>query len=85
MSHVWPQRTHYAATFCGEGYFPLRQIAMQHTNQYHTDLEGPEPSAEADRWVEVNDCHFLFHRGQSWTREDARTFAVDAWNYLGFD
>lgn len=44
-------------------------------------LEGAEPTS--DRWLEVNECKYLFHSGQKWTREDAREFSKAAWNYLG--
>jgi hypothetical protein len=45
-------------------------------------LQGDEPTS--GRWVEVNDCLFLFHQGQKWTRNDGREFAKAAWNYFGF-
>lgn len=45
-------------------------------------LQGDEPDTE--RWVEANDCLFLFHSGQKWSREDGREFAKVAWNYFGF-
>ena len=48
------------------------------------DLQGDaEPTA--DRWVEVNECFFLFHKNQKWTRKDGREFAAAAWNYFGFE
>jgi hypothetical protein len=47
-------------------------------------LEGPEPSNESERWIEVNECKYLFHSGQKWSRTDGRNFANAAWNYLGF-
>lgn len=46
------------------------------------NLQGDEPSE--NRWLEVNECFFLFHPGQEWTRKDGRDFAKAAWNYLGF-
>jgi hypothetical protein len=46
-------------------------------------LQGGEPSF--GRWVEANNCFYLFHSNQKWTREDGREFAKAAWNYLGFD
>jgi hypothetical protein len=46
------------------------------------NLQGDEPTT--DRWVEVNECFFLFHSNQKWTREDGREFAKAAWNYCGF-
>ena len=45
-------------------------------------LEGSEPSVEGERWLEVNDCKFLFAQGQKWSRQDGRDFAHAAWNYL---
>lgn len=50
----------------------------------YNELEGAEPSDEGSRWLEANDVKFLFHWAQSWTRADARRFAEDAWEYLGF-
>jgi hypothetical protein len=47
------------------------------------NLQGDEPSE--DRWVEVNECFFLFHPGQKWNRADGREFAKAAWNYFGFE
>lgn len=46
------------------------------------NLQGDEPNE--GRWLEVNECFFLFHPGQKWTREDGREFAKAAWNYFGF-
>lgn len=48
-------------------------------------LQGEEPNAEPQRWMEVNECFFLFHPAQRWTRADGRDFAYAAWNYLGFN
>jgi hypothetical protein len=45
-------------------------------------LEGNEPSDDSDRWVEVNECKYLFHSAQKWSRQDGRDFAYAAWNYL---
>lgn len=45
-------------------------------------LQGNEPTT--NRWLEVNECFFLFHSNQKWTREDGREFAKAAWNYCGF-
>jgi hypothetical protein len=45
-------------------------------------LQGDEPAS--GRWLEVNECFFLFHQNQKWTREDGREFANAAWNYFGF-
>lgn len=46
------------------------------------NLQGDEP--DEGRWLEVNECLFLFHSGQKWTRADGREFAKAAWNYFGF-
>lgn len=47
-------------------------------------LQGDEPAEEPDRWLEVNECKFLFSDAQAWSRADGRDFAKAAWNYLGF-
>jgi hypothetical protein len=52
---------------------------------YHVwdKLQGEaEPSAQSDRWLEVNEAKYLFHSGQDWNRKDGRDFANAAWNYL---
>ncbi|MCW8964411.1 MAG: nucleotidyltransferase [Gammaproteobacteria bacterium] len=46
-------------------------------------LQGDEP--DEGRWLEVNECFFLFHPDQKWTRKDGREFAKAAWNYFGFE
>jgi hypothetical protein len=46
-------------------------------------LNGAEPSEDNRRWLEVNECKYLFHQAQKWTRQDGRDFAKAAWNYLG--
>jgi hypothetical protein len=50
----------------------------------YESLEGDEPSAGADRWLEANGCKYLFTTAQPWTRADGRDFANKAWGYLGF-
>jgi hypothetical protein len=45
-------------------------------------LEGGRPSESDDRWVEANECFYLFHDGQDWARADGRDFAKAARNYL---
>lgn len=47
-------------------------------------LQGEEPSDSNIRWLEVNECVYLFHNGQKWTRSNGREFAHAAWNYLGY-
>jgi len=46
------------------------------------NLQGDEP--DSGRWVEVNECFYLFHSSQKWTREDGREFSKAAWNYFGY-
>lgn len=46
------------------------------------NLQGDEPTS--DRWMESNECFYLFHPNQKWNREDGREFAKAAWNYFGF-
>ena len=41
-----------------------------------------EPIAGA-RWHEVDECKYLFHTAQSWSRRDARDFSQAAQNFLG--
>lgn len=48
----------------------------------YNSLDGTEPSK--NRWVEVNECFYLFHSAQKWNRQDGRVFAQAAWNYCGF-
>jgi hypothetical protein len=48
------------------------------------ELDGDEPTVEDDRWLEVNECKYLFHGGQDWARTDGRDFVKAAWNYLGY-
>lgn len=52
---------------------------------YHiwSELQG-DNELEINRWLEVNECFYLFHANQEWSRADAREFAKAAWNYLGF-
>jgi len=46
-------------------------------------LQGDEPTDTESRWLEVNECFYLFHGEQKWNRGDGRDFAKAAWNYLG--
>lgn len=48
------------------------------------NLQGAEPSSNSERWLEVNECKYLFNSTQAWTRADGRAFAKAAWNYLGY-
>jgi hypothetical protein len=49
-----------------------------------TDLQGTEPQAASMRWIEANECKYLFSGQQVWKRADGRDFAKAAWNYLGY-
>ena len=46
------------------------------------ELQGEEPGT--GRWLEANECFYLFHSDQDWTRENGREFAKAAWNHFGF-
>jgi hypothetical protein len=49
------------------------------------ELQGDvEPQEGSERWLEVNECKYLFAPAQKWTRVDGRDFAKAAWNYLGY-
>ncbi|HKI83932.1 MAG TPA: nucleotidyltransferase [Candidatus Krumholzibacteria bacterium] len=58
--------------------------ALTRAGLFHVwdSLQGDEPNEEADRWLEANDCFYLFHDGQEWSRNDGREYAQAAWNYL---
>ncbi|WP_406443053.1 nucleotidyltransferase [Streptomyces sp. NBC_01613] len=47
-------------------------------------LEGSEPTADSERWLEVSECKYLFHSAQAWDRQDGRDFAQAAWDYLDY-
>lgn len=51
--------------------------------EIYQGTEGPEPEDENHRWLEVNDIKFLFHHMQKWTRQQANSYSVAAWRYLG--
>ena len=46
--------------------------------------EGLGPGKSGARWLEVNELKMLFHRGQTWTMDQARAFLYAAWQYVGF-
>jgi hypothetical protein len=46
--------------------------------------EGLEPDAAERTWLEANGVQYLFGVHQGWNRAQARQFAYDAWNYLGY-
>jgi hypothetical protein len=50
----------------------------------YEELAGSEPVDEDQRWLEVNECKYLFYPSQKWTRKEGRDFAEAAWGYLGY-
>jgi hypothetical protein len=46
-------------------------------------LDGPEPEDASERWLQVDECLYLFSPRQKWTREMGRSYAYAAWRYLG--
>jgi hypothetical protein len=51
---------------------------------YHiwSELDGNEPDDPDARWVEANECFYLFPDSAAWSRTDGRAFAHAAWNSL---
>lgn len=47
---------------------------------YHNTKE----EAPCKEWGEVNELKYLFRPTQKWTREQANSFVLAAWNYAGF-
>lgn len=47
-------------------------------------LQGEEPAESSQRWLEPNECKYLFHAAQPWSRKDGREFVKAASNYLGY-
>jgi hypothetical protein len=43
------------------------------------------PDGPAEKWLEVNQEKYLFHRKQSWTMQQGRDFVTAAWNYMGYE
>ena len=39
---------------------------------------------DCKKWVEVSELIYLFHSGQKWTRLQANSFILAAWNHIGF-
>ena len=46
--------------------------------------DDAEPQDNSLRWLEVNECKYLFGTHQKWTRADGSNFAKAAWNFLGY-
>jgi hypothetical protein len=47
----------------------------------HIWQDTEEPECEK-RWFEVNGIKYLFHSTQKWTRDEARNFVYEAWQYV---
>jgi len=41
--------------------------------------------ARCSEWGEVNELKYLFRTSQPWTQEEANSFVVAAWDYIGFE
>ena len=61
-------------------------------SSYYTDnvrttlayiIVSTETQVGCDEWGEVNELKYLFHSLQPWSRQQARDFALAAWNYIG--
>jgi hypothetical protein len=65
------------------GHQTWTEVVRQALLHIWSGLEGPEPSQSNQRWVEVNECKYLFSSAQPWTREQGRGFVAAAWSYLG--
>lgn len=65
------------------GFFGSRTLAddIAHALAYLYEKLGAEDSNE---WGEVSELKYLFRAGQKWTKQQARDFALAAWNYGGF-
>jgi hypothetical protein len=48
-------------------------------------FNGTLSADKCKEWLEVSERKYLFHRDQSWTREQAHRLAAEAWDYIGFD
>lgn len=59
----------------------VKGVIVHSWNQLQGDSE---PQNRSERWLEVNECKYLFAPRQKWTRADGRDFAKAAWNYLGY-
>lgn len=59
-----------------------REIVSNATAEIWRYCKEPEPTSEADRWLEVNRGKYLFHSQQRWTRADGEQFALLAWRMV---
>ncbi len=44
--------------------------------------EDTEEAESEKRWMEVNGIKYLFHTHQKWSRDEARSFVHEAWQYV---
>lgn len=61
---------------------PWRSIVSNVLFTIFDYLSKPEPINEIERWTEVNGHKWLFHPQQSWTRQQAMDFTVNAWGVV---
>ena len=67
-----------AALFAEQAYeeISMRDIAKAACRSIWAYCKEPEPTAERQRWLEVNRAKFLFHDNQHWTHIDGEQFAA---------
>jgi hypothetical protein len=56
---------------------------VQETLVYIYNGTSDASSEQSESWMEANGIKYLFHPAQSWTREQANDFTIEAWHYLG--
>jgi hypothetical protein len=60
-----------------------REIVLQASEEIWEYLKNDENSlSESNRWLEVNECKYLFHEHQKWTKDEAKQFIKAAYNLL---
>lgn len=69
------------STFAGATWTAITRGMLVHI---WNALQGEEPTDAGRRWLEVNECFYLFHGGQKWSRANGRDFAQAAWTFLGY-
>jgi hypothetical protein len=67
---------------CPDPCFNAPTWAQQARNVIVHIWKDTEESECEKRWMEVNGIKYLFHASQRWTREQARRFVWDAWQYI---
>jgi hypothetical protein len=56
---------------------------VQEVLTYVYNGTSDDSAEQSDSWMEVNGIKYLFNPAQSWTREQANDFTIEAWRYLG--